>query len=332
MANKKRHSRARPGGLPMPADAGPVGPREPCPCGSGARYKNCHGRHAHAGAGVPNARPFAGVAFERELVALRELVPSAVLPVTLTGQVGPGAADRRVQLASVLPLAWPALVRPDGAIWVGLQTQNPTSLDPGRDLVATLRAALGAAPGSGIETVPAWAEDDLALAQVFDSASTAQVDVRADFGWWADGLEADPNGELDRDEIAASLERANQAAHPSARLAAAPAAYWCQIEGRFHLRWVRDEPEEQLLDALARLIVDGQAGVGAGSRLVGSFRTCGLVVPVWDLAPGTQPAELEEPVALDAALSAALAGAGTPLTGAARAARSHLNSRQVTLR
>ena len=34
---------------------GEVGPREPCPCGSGKRYKACHGK---AG-GVFVARPFA---------------------------------------------------------------------------------------------------------------------------------------------------------------------------------------------------------------------------------------------------------------------------------
>jgi preprotein translocase subunit SecA len=32
---------------PMPADAGTkVGRNEPCPCGSGKKYKHCHGRLA----------------------------------------------------------------------------------------------------------------------------------------------------------------------------------------------------------------------------------------------------------------------------------------------
>ena len=32
---------------PMPANAGPkIGRNDPCPCGSGKKYKNCHGRNA----------------------------------------------------------------------------------------------------------------------------------------------------------------------------------------------------------------------------------------------------------------------------------------------
>ena len=46
---------------------GEVGPREPCPCGSGKRYKACHG----SAGGAYVARPFAGLVAERDLVALR---------------------------------------------------------------------------------------------------------------------------------------------------------------------------------------------------------------------------------------------------------------------
>jgi hypothetical protein len=319
----------------MPPDAAPVGPREPCPCGSGERYKNCHGRQARANVGVPTERPFAGVSFERDLVALREVVPSAVMPVRLTAAAAStlGAdPNRPVQLATVLPLARPALVRPDGSVWLGLQVQNPTTLDPSRDLVATLRTALQARPGSDVADVSEWAENDPPVADLFDPTCTpGDIAVHADFGWWIDRSIHDDDADLPA-EVADSLARANEAAYPSARLAAAEAAYWCQIEDRFHLRWVRDEPEEALLDALARLVADGRAGVGDGSRLIGSFRTCGLVVPVWDLAPGTQPDEIEDAVAaLDAAIAAAMADTSS-LTGAAWSARSSLNSRQVTLR
>ena len=55
----------------QPADqAGAIGPRQPCPCGSGKRYKACHG----AAGGVTDVmvtRPFEGMAAECELVALR---------------------------------------------------------------------------------------------------------------------------------------------------------------------------------------------------------------------------------------------------------------------
>ena len=51
------------------ATEGEVGPREACPCGSGKRYKACHG--SVGGAYV--ARPFAGLAAERDLVALQRM-------------------------------------------------------------------------------------------------------------------------------------------------------------------------------------------------------------------------------------------------------------------
>lgn len=54
------------------SSAGEVGPRQPCPCGSGKRYKACHG--APGGAAAFVARPFEGIASECDLIALRELV------------------------------------------------------------------------------------------------------------------------------------------------------------------------------------------------------------------------------------------------------------------
>ncbi|MDN5750774.1 MAG: DUF5926 family protein, partial [Pseudonocardia sp.] len=69
-------------------------PRRPCPCGSGKRYKACHG----AGDDVIVTRPFEGLAAECDLVALREFLPSATAPLPL-GKPG----DRPVTLASVLP-------------------------------------------------------------------------------------------------------------------------------------------------------------------------------------------------------------------------------------
>src|SRR3954464_7558306 len=89
--------------------AAPTGenPRRPCPCGSGKRFKACHG----AGDDVIVTRPFEGLAAERDLVALRELLPSATAPLPL-GDAG----GRSVTLASVLPGASAALVRPSGDV------------------------------------------------------------------------------------------------------------------------------------------------------------------------------------------------------------------------
>ncbi len=54
------------------------------------------------------------------------------------------------------------------------------------------------------------------------------------------------------------------------------AAYWCETPDNNHLRWAMLYPEEQLLDALARLHAAGRSSLGEGTRLVGSFRAHGL--------------------------------------------------------
>ncbi|WP_031111870.1 DUF5926 family protein, partial [Streptomyces sp. NRRL S-146] len=56
-----------------------VGPRNPCPCGRGRRYKACHGRAASHAATELVHRPFEGLPGECDWVALRELVPAATV-------------------------------------------------------------------------------------------------------------------------------------------------------------------------------------------------------------------------------------------------------------
>ncbi len=60
-----------------------VGAREPCPCGSGRRYKACHGRAAAQAVTELVQRPFEGLPGECDWVALRELVPAATVELTL---------------------------------------------------------------------------------------------------------------------------------------------------------------------------------------------------------------------------------------------------------
>jgi hypothetical protein len=320
MAKRRRNTHATTVSEPLPEGTGPVGPREPCPCGSGERYKNCHGRAERAKVGLRNPRPFAGLPFERDLVALREFVPSATAPVTLAhGEPFAGAL-----VCSLLPMARPALVRADRTLWLGLQLQSPLSLDPAKDLVAAARAAADLTAGSMLEDVPAWADDDPSPAALFASTGF-EVTVHDGFDWWLEGQDVDG-------ETSASLERANASVYPTAKLSGVEAAYWCQIGEKVHIRWVTDFPEDRLLAGLARLQAAGAADVGEGSRLVGSFRTHGLVVPVWDLRADTQPDEAEEPLAsLSARLDEAMA-VDTPLDSEELRALSLLNSRQVTLR
>src|SRR6058998_7287 len=120
--SKKSRTKSRPA-----QPAGEVGPRQPCPCGSGRRYKACHGAPGGA-AGVYVGRPFAGLPSECDVVALRELVPAATARLTLkddpTRPTRPDRPDRIVQLCTLLPMAAPAMVREDGEIWLGLQVQH----------------------------------------------------------------------------------------------------------------------------------------------------------------------------------------------------------------
>jgi Family of unknown function (DUF5926)/SEC-C motif len=301
-----------------PADAvapGAVGPRQPCPCGSGRRYKACHGA-ADGGADVYVARPFAGLPGERDIVALRELVPAASAPLSLAG------SDREVLLCTLLPGAAPAMVRDSGAIWLGLQVQHNFG-DPARDLGAVLTRALDADAGVvGLTDRPGPGPrlQDLVTGDRLD------VTVHDGFGFWVSDVEDQGP------EIAAALEQADASAAPSARLAGVDAAYWTDVTTKEHLRWVLPEPEADALDALARLHAAGRDALVPGSRLVGMFRAHGLLVPVWDLAVGTGPAALEAPAAeFRVALDEALAETA-PLSSEERAARNGLANRQVTIR
>lgn len=299
-----------------------VGPREPCPCGSGRRYKACHGA-AGGPATLRVSRPFAGLRGECDLVALREFVPAATAPVRLTGSYGMEHSGTAVRLCSLLPMAAPALVRSDGSVWVGLQVQHAFG-DPSRELAAALLAAREAEPGAMVGLPEAPGAGPRLQDVLVDEP--LEVAVHGGFDFWVEDVD-DPDGAL-----AASLERANEAAAPTARLSSAEAAYWTDAGTKEHLRWVLPQEEEAALDALARLHATGDDRLVDGGRLVGMFRAHGLLVPVSDLPPGTGAEALEEPAqAMGQRLSEALADE-TPLTAAERAARAGLANRQVTIR
>ena len=153
-----------------------------------------------------------------------------------------------------------------------------------------------------------------------------EVTVHSGFDFWLEGT-GDPT-----DDVQASMERANASVVPTSRLTGVEAAYWCRIGAKEHLRWVMPHDEEPLLDALARLHARQEDGLGESTRLIGTFRAHGLLVPVWDLAPGTEADEVEGPAAAFAErLAAALEETGD-LTEPERRARAGLTNRQVTLR
>ncbi len=322
MAKKRPQTKAA--GKPQVTDGEVpvVGAREPCPCGSGRRYKACHG--AVPRTRRPNwcsvrSRPARRV---RLRVALRELVPAATAPLHLKGGLPEGVPS--VTLATVLPMAWPALRRDDGSVLLALQNDT-SSGDLSRDMADTLQRALAVQPGSPVAArrVPA---DGPRLQDLLDGDAGFEPTVHSGFEFWVPD-----SADSASPEVAASLERANAAAIPTVRLSGVDAAYWCETPEKNHLRWVMPHPEEDLLDALARLHSAGTSSLGEGTRLVGSFRAHGLVVPVWDLPSAMTAEDCEKPAAEFAERLAGALASDTPLTADERRARGGLTNRQVTL-
>jgi hypothetical protein len=301
---------------PAAAPAGETNPKAPCPCGSGRRYKHCHG----SGYAPPVRRPFEGLPGEADWVALRELVPAATATLRTT-------EGRDVVLASVLPGGTPALVRANGEILLAVQLAT-SSDDISRDLGTALAAALEAPAGAPVDPGPIGGAGSAGprLQELLDPSAPFQVTVHEDFGFWLEGAAVDA-------AVQAGLQQANEMVMPTVRLDGLEAAYWCRPgTERAHVRWVRPEPEEPLLDALARLAAAEQLTLGEGTRYAGAFRAHGLVVPVWDVPAETAGEEWAGPSAgLQSRLESALA-VTDPLTADERRARAGLLSRQVTLR
>ncbi|MFG2772640.1 DUF5926 family protein [Streptomyces sp. NPDC048350] len=299
-----------------------VGAREPCPCGSGRRYKACHGRAAAHAVTELVQRPFEGLPGECDWVALRELVPAATVPLTLKDGLPEGVPS--VTLATVLPMAWPALRRDDGSVLLALQNDS-SSGDLARDLADTLLRALEAEPGTPVSgrRVPT---EGPRLQDLLDPNGDFTPVVHTGFEFWIPESSDNSNP-----EVGASLERANAAAIPTVKLTGVDSSYWCETPEKNHLRWVMPHPEEKLLDALARLHAAGTSSLGDDTRLVGSFRAHGLMVPVWDLPTSMRAEDCEKPAAEFAERLAAALATDTPLTPEERRARGGLTNRQVTL-
>jgi hypothetical protein len=262
-------------------------------------------------------RPFAGLVDETDWVALREVVPAATARLTVRSD-----PDRDVVLSTVLPLAWPAMVRADGKVFLGLQVASRSG-DVSRDLGFALELALQSDPGSPVQPV-GLPGPGARLQDLLDDAPM-DITVHSGFDYWLEGAEP-------TEDVAESMERANATVVPTVRLAGVQSAYWCRMRERTHLRWVLPEDEDLVLDALARVAASGGLAVGSDTRYVGAFRAHGLLVPVWDLPFDREADELEGPVAaLRAKLDEALV-ATEPLSSEERRSRAGLMSRQLTLR
>ncbi|RMI34172.1 DUF5926 family protein [Nocardia stercoris] len=283
-------------------------------------------RAAQEQAANSETRPYAGLAAECDLVALREFVPSATAVVKLAPGVN---AEREVTVSTVLPGAVSALVRagaePIG--FIGLQTQFQSG-NPAADLAASILWTQTAAPGASLDHAPV--EGAPALTEVLDPGAGLDIVVHQDFNWWVPAdVTPDP-------QVAATIQQATAAIMPSARLelgADLPgAAWWVDAGERAHLRWVRPEDEDALMIALARVHAAGGLHLGEGSRFAGSFRTHGLLVPVFDLDRERHADEWIAPATEFGARLAAALASDEPLTSEERRSRDGLRSRQVTLR
>jgi Family of unknown function (DUF5926) len=271
------------------------------------------------------ARPFEGLTGETDWVAMREVVPAATATVMFKPGAVAATGPQTATVATVLPLSWSGLRRTDGAVMVALQS-GTTSGDASRDIAQVLLATAAAEVGMPLPSVPLATAATPTLHDVLDPSAPFEVTVHEGFDFWfPDTSDLDDAGKE-------SLERANAAAIPTTKLESAPSAYWCQVGERTYLRWVLPHDEDAATDALARLLAASATSLGEGSRLLGAFRACGLLVPVWELDASLGGADYESPVAqLARRLDDALAQSGA-LTTEERRARSGLLSRQVTLR
>ena len=269
MASRKRSS--------APTADAPEGinPKAPCPCGSGRRYKHCHG----SGYAPPVTRPFEGLPGEADWVALRELVPAATATLRTTD-------GRDVTLASVLPGGTPALVRANGEIVLGVQMQT-SSDDVSRDIGTALAAALEAPAGAPVDPGPIGAAGSAGprLQELLDLTAPLEVTVHDDFGFWLEGTDAGRRGA----GRARARQRGDPADRAAGRASTPPTGCGPATSGRTcagcapsrrrscSTRWPGSRPPSSSL-------------LGEGTRYAGAFRALGLVVPVWDL-PADTPAE-----------------------------------------
>jgi hypothetical protein len=269
-------------------------------------------------------RPFEGMPGETDWVAMREILPAATATVTWAKGKAPDGAPDEATVATVLPLAWPGLHRADDTVFFGTQSGS-VSGDPSRDLATSLVAAASAEVGTPITTTEQSTVASPRLQDLLDLSAPIEVTVHEGFGFWVGDSELD-------EEAQASLDRANESVIPTTKMAAAPSAYWCRIGERTHIRLVLPEDEDAATDALARLHAAGESSLGDRTRLLGAFRACGLLVPVWDLDPDKSADDYEEPLGAFMGRYAAALGSEAPLGPEERRARSGLLSRQVTLR
>ncbi|MBM9432272.1 DUF5926 family protein [Flaviflexus equikiangi] len=263
-------------------------------------------------------RPYEGLTAEVELVAMKEILPAATASATTAPEYG----SREITLVTLLPNMAAAVRREDGELLVAVQTVTGSG-DASRDLAALIIDALELEPGEAIQSAE-LAEPGPRLSDVLVDQPLDLV-LYEDFAYWVS------DEEKDRDDVRQAIEQTRDNVAPTVAIDAIRGAYWVRMTNEF-VRWIRTEDQDRVLDGLARLQTARSEGFDKDARFVGAFRACGLLIPVWQLAPGTEADELSAPMATFEDEFAAAIAATEPLTPEERRARSGIVSRQVTLR
>lgn len=270
------------------------------------------------------ARPFEGLPNEGDWVAMRELLPAATAPLRLKPEYAAQVGDRRITLTTVLPLAWPAMSRADGDVFVAMQRQFQSG-DISRDVAASLLAALAATPGKPV-AVPSRPGPGLRMQDLL-ADGPLEVTLHETFDYW---LSEDTDTQ--NPQVQASMERANSSIYPTEALEGIDSAYWCLTPEHTHVRVVLPQQEDLALNALARLRAADELKLVDDSKFAGMFRAHGLLVPVWDLDTDVSAKDCQAPVAEFMTRYAAALDNTDPLDSAARRAKDGLIGRQLTLR
>ncbi|OKL46622.1 hypothetical protein BSR29_07320 [Boudabousia liubingyangii] len=264
------------------------------------------------------ARPFEGLPFEAQLVALRDFIPSGYLKVKTTKEYG----NVEALLVSYLPEGSLGFRRADGVPLVALRS-NANTGDYSHDAGSVLKALLELEPGQPLENFDIR-EAGPKLQEVIETTD-AEFAITESFDFWVEPEK------LEDPEVQDALKRAAEEAIPSVQVPGTESAFWCRMNHDF-VRWVRLEDENKVFDALARLKVKDEANLGEGTRFIGAFRTCGLLVPVFEMEERTEAADLEKGAAeFEKRLQDALK-VSESLTDEERRARAGLVSRQISLR
>lgn len=263
-------------------------------------------------------RPFEGLPFERELVAMREIIPAATLPVKTTEEYG----SEEILIVTLLPGMAAATRRTDGKLLVAAQTitsSGDVSLDLADRIIKAQKLENGETTAQADQPEPG-----ARLQDILDLDFDTEMELHENFGFWVGEDQADDP------EVKSAIEQSRDQMIPTEEVPGAKGAYWCRMQREF-VRWVRPEEESKVLDGLARMHFKRELTFD-DARFVGAFRALGLLIPVFELQPGTEADELTKPLADFEPKFIEAINSDEPLSPEERRTRAGIISRQVTLR